>query len=740
MEPTYEVVFYGTDAAEEEALGVMQRVGELLKLDEQQIVNLFDHPNGITLLSTSRKAKAEHLMNALLQTGALCNLRDAKHQRDEWESWELEDKGENLHSVFHCRACNYAERLPRDREIYGVCPQCGVVQAKYDDVTQRKLKRERVRRRILSVQDAKAKKLHDELEREREDKLRKDIEKEIRREMGSRRGFGLDFKSIAAATAVFTIGVGSTVAYYTFSDISNVNAPTLVATEQVINRPMMGTVSAKTIFLANDLLERLGATPLSDTTAPGSVLLDNTELSADLRAEANLFDEPWKQAPATAAGSRHDESGRLDSGAAALSGEIAVSSANAAPEIIGSWYARLERDPIRFLYLAKSLGNQQDVSQHIAAEEIVQIADSPNARVALIAQIASAARKYETTSSSEYSSIPVDESASLEEQAATLLAQEILRENNQVSQPDDNNVGLKQLFSSGTKGTLDQLHAQAFIAAVRASDGDDQTAKYWFSRANDTLNDITDPSAELLALSRLAGSYVYANDTRTALELVARVRTGLHSLSTPEQKQKVAAELVATYAAIGMLDQAVFTVQSTADSSLQADISLTDLAIYAARKGGFISAQGILSVVHDAALKAHTKAQISVIAQSMNQPTVARDFADGARRDSRGLASPLAEVVASQLLRAYRDQGIADTDVVEGISTTAMAGVNTGLDDRARILIAANFAWAGDLDAAKRIIAFIDTLPMREKADGILQSIEALRSIQAPQTMRSAAI
>lgn len=739
MDPKYEVIFYGTDAADEAALGVMRRVGKLLKLDEQQIVNLFDQPNGIILLTTSKKAKAEHLMNALLQTGALCNLRDARNKEKTWQSWELEDMSEISNSIFHCRACNYSERLEPDREIYGICPQCGVVQSKYEDVTQKKLERERVRRKILSVQEAKAKKLQDKLELEREEKLRKEIEKEIRREMGSRRGFGLDFKTIAAATAVFTIGVGSAVSFYTFTDRTSEKEPAVVTTKEVINRPAMGTVSAKTIFLANDLLERLGAAPLSAPTIPGLIGFEVSDLTLDLPSGDNPSDKPWNQAPATAAGLRRGEIIRPPSSTAADSVVDTVSPSNAATEIIDRWYTNLERDPVHYTYVRKLLGDRRDVSRLITTEEIAWIADSPKARVTLIAELASVEKKLATTNSAESASIQISDSASLEEQAAALLAQEMLREDNQKSLPDDNDRRLKQLFSAHAQGTLGPLHAQAFIAAVRASDGDHQSAKYWFSQANYTLNEITDPSAKMLALSRLAVSYAHANDTRTARELIEHVRVGSRTLSTPEQKQQVITELVAAYAAIGLLDQAVFTIRSAADSSLQADLSLADLAIYAARKGEVISAQGILSIIVDAALKAHTKAQISVITQLMDQTALARDFADAARRDSRGLKSPLAQVVASQLLMAYSLQNLEDISVIEQMSATAMAELDTAPDDRVRVLIAANLAWAGDMDAAKQIIAPIDKLPTRINADGILQRIEALRSIQIPQKVQTAA-
>ena len=99
MDPTYEVVFYGTDAAGDEALEVMQRVRALLKLSERQIINLFDQTDGVTLLTTSKKAKAERLVKALLRAGASCNLRDSHTQKGAWEAWRLEEKAAGEYTI-----------------------------------------------------------------------------------------------------------------------------------------------------------------------------------------------------------------------------------------------------------------------------------------------------------------------------------------------------------------------------------------------------------------------------------------------------------------------------------------------------------------------------------------------------------------------------------------------------------------------------------------------------------------
>ena len=741
MESKYEVVFYGTDATGDEALEIMQRVGNLLKLDEQQIVNLFDQPSGITLLTTRKKTKAERLLKALLRTGASCNLRNTDQQKGDWESWGLEEKAEDLYNVFQCRACNYAERLPVASAVYGVCPQCGVVQSKYEDVTQRKLERERLRRKILNVQEAKAKQLEDERAWEREEKLRKEIEKEIRREMQLQRGFGLDAKSMAAATAVFAIGVGSAVAYYTFENETDATTPAIAETRQVINRPTMGMTSAQTIYLANDLLERLGATPLTDARVSGNFIPDRTVPSSDLLASTNSLAEPWINAPATAAGPRRAMPERSAADTTTPQAVDAASSENAAAQIIDSWYTDLERDPMRSQYLGKLLNSQQDVSELIAAQDIARIANSPKSRVTLIAHLASTGKDFSSSNATEYMSIAIRESDSLEAKAAAVLAKEVLHEKHNLGPPQGLNQELARLFSMRSEGSLDQLRAQAFIAAVYGSDGDLQEAQFWFSQANDTLNAITEPHIELLALPSLAMAYMHANDIRTAHKLVERVRIGLPTLPESTLKPQIVAELIKTYAAIGMMDQAAHTARSTTETRLQAETVLARLAVSAAQNEQIVSAQGILSVIHDAALKAHAKAQISAIAHFINRPMLAREFADAARQDSRSLESPLAQVVASQLLTAYRLQGWDDTSAIERISTAPLSGVEVRLADRARILIATNFAWAGDLALAKRVIAPIDKLSTRQKADDLLKRIEALRSVQikTPQSIRTAA-
>ncbi len=739
MEPKYEVVFYGTDRVGDEELEVMQRVGQLLKLDEQQIINLFDQRSGITLLTTRKKSEAEHLVKAMLRTGASCNLRDANLRTEAWESWQLADKEEDVHHVFQCRACNYTERLPVETNVPGVCPECGVVQSKYEGVTQKKLARERVRRKILSVQKAKAKKHEEELERTREEQLRREIEKDIRREMQLHSGLRLDFKSIAAAITIFTIGAGSAIAYYTYSAPVASGTPTIAATTQVINRPAIGMVSTKTVFLADDLLERLGATPPPDAEATTMNRTDRSAFFSDALTDLNTSSEPWNDAPATAAAPVLSAPFDDGSGVRSPPSPGTDAAANASAAIVASWYASLERDPIRHQYLGRLSHHRLDISQHVTAGEIAYIAASPSERVALVAQMTSGEPAYSATSTTEGPVVANDSSVSLEEQAALILARALLRDHPRLAAPHAIDEQLVQLFTPNTKGTLAQVQAQAFIAEVRASNGNLQAAHYWFNRANETLDDIADPGAELLALSRLAVSYEYANDTRTARKLIERVRKGLHSLPKSKQERHIVNALVTTYATLGLTDQAVLTARSTADTTLHADITLADLAAYVAQKGRTISAQGILSVIHDPALRARAKAQISVIAQYLNQPLLGRDFAVAARSDSRGLPSPLAQIVASQLLRAYRAQGIDDASGIKHLATTALSGFDVALADQSRSIIAVNLAWAEEAIAAKQLIEAIAEPSVRQKAAELLQRTEELLSVPTPPTMRTAA-
>lgn len=174
MKEDYKIVFFGTEADGERKIQVMSQVQRILKLSEHHLVSLFDKPEGVNLYHTADKGAAERLVRRLVAAGAVAKLVDKRAPQPETpDDWDLVDKAVDTSHVFRCRACNHAERLPLTQPLPAICPECGVVAAKYEDVAGKKRERERIRRSVIDLEKAKMEKAEAAADRAREEALRK---------------------------------------------------------------------------------------------------------------------------------------------------------------------------------------------------------------------------------------------------------------------------------------------------------------------------------------------------------------------------------------------------------------------------------------------------------------------------------------------------------------------------------------------------------------------------------------
>ena len=87
---------------------------------------------------------------------------------------------------FRCPACDYTETLDNKTSIK-VCPECGVIPAKFDKVKSIKEERGKIKRQLLAVNQHRADINAKQRKHLEEEKRRKQLEGEICKELGNPR-------------------------------------------------------------------------------------------------------------------------------------------------------------------------------------------------------------------------------------------------------------------------------------------------------------------------------------------------------------------------------------------------------------------------------------------------------------------------------------------------------------------------------------------------------------------------
>ena len=698
MEEQFDIVFYGTDRTGDDMLAVIDKVGELLKIDAQQAEELFDSPNGVVLATTSDEDKAKRIVNALVQVGAACNYRHGSTtvQRGGWEQWQLEEQADTVaDDTFRCVACGHMVKLQNDEPAPATCPNCGVVQSKYASVDAQKRERERIRNSLLAVKKAQAKREQDELDRLRQEALREQIKKELGMEFDEDRNQLLRTHTLVAAAATFVLGIACTLGFIMLSGDSGLLSATSSALAQ--NNPPAN--ANRTLAIAGNLVSRLDSrTPTKTTTstpaaaAPADVLPKTLPLVSSAPTETP------------------------------------------APESNGTaWYAALDNDALVRARLQSLADERLATGQFGAATSAAELIDSPLDRILLKTRIAhqgmanrDAARAAEQRRAiqSEISNLE-----SLHDRAAGLLATESLDTTDH--DPASAGKALAALFAADTTATLDRLRAESLIGATRARQGNTRRARAWFDAANDTLLEMQSPVDQLAALPILAQRYFEANDTRSAEQLLALAYRGLQASPPSDRRDAIVEETALAFTAMGRVDEAAMLTQRFFTSLAERDLRLARLAQRAALQGSLLSSQGLLSLIDDDARRATAMARVSLAAGYRGQPGFAYRLLDNAERLLGQSPQDADPVVASELMRAAV---YVDGEVFQALKRSATASqepAGSETVEYARSVIARNLAWVGDMPAATQVAAAITDTEQRSVTEDGLREIGRLLDLEA---------
>jgi hypothetical protein len=703
MSADYKVIFFGTDAEDDRKIEVMRGVQELLKLSEQHLVSLFDSPQGVTLYHTDDRKKAERLVRRLERVGARAELIDKRApQNKSADDWEPEEKAEITHQVFQCRACNYAERLPPTEPIPAICPECGVVATKYEHVANEKRKRERIRRSVVDIETARQEKTETAAQRIDEDALRRQIEREVRRELGIASPAAQRVRGGMIAAGVFAVGVLSSMA------IDRIwSSPE--STRQTVQTSKPATTlgvaeSAKTIIHANTVAGVLTGIDWQQVREPP---IGNGIASAD--------PEPWLTAPPTAAGGQAESattpanSGSAPATSPAMKASDPTINDDAMRAIVAAWQSNGVIDPLELLRMQRLATDLIRAGHADQALSTTAWVEDPEQRFRLLTTITEQAvlgaddtlihRVRERLNEMS------DGNGNPSDAVLALLALENLRERPFDATAQTNvEARLLRLINGSQLAPSDAIVLHALVAAQYSRV---DAAERWFAEANHAFQRIADPVDQLNALARLTRAYHAAGDRHTADRLVHRVRAGSDALgkAIPGRLQ-VIDQLVQTYRALGQIDRASQLIEQTASSPFDADLQRARLATALSADNQVTAARGLVTTIVHPVGRARANTRLSAIAALRKQFVDAQLLADAAVSDIRRLPPAVQSLLTSDLIQALPD------DVARAHAAAAVTGSGPQADRRLAI-VATNLAWNRVGTSARELSQGIDDETLR---------------------------
>jgi hypothetical protein len=693
MTDTFEIVVFGTRKEGEEKRSVIAHVGQLLQLDPAQAAQLFEHPNGVVLTRTDDEDKARRIVKALIGAGAACNYRTIGRGKGQWQNWELEQQEKPVaKEVFRCPACDYTADLVDGEAAPAICPECHVVVAKYAETEARRLERERIRNNLLAVKQAQAEQQAADAESRRLEALRKEIEAELRAELGQKGKIGSRTQLAAAAAAALVIGVGGSLGF------THLTTPDTQAGEPAITQPAVQLNAAQSLAIATGLVSGMG---VQVGNIPAAAPMTNAGLSIGAPSDAFTIAPtaiPIAYGPAI--------------------------------EQDGQWYEELGSDPVRDARLALTAETQIAGGNIDNVEQVAELLGPSPERVALLTRIADLdanATPAGRAAHAQRIERDIGRLAQLPEKAKALFGAHAVQAGQQTPLPA---ATLRTLLDQGADASaIERMETEAVIASTYAAQGHLAQADEWFAAANTTLKQMTDPLDQLAALPLLARHYFLAADFDTAQALLGWARRGLMSLPASQRRDDIADDIANTYALTGLVDEAAMTTRFFFPKRADRDRRIARLARESALQGRLIAAQGLATLIESDAMRATTKARIAAVARYQQKTDIADVVLGEARREAVEVEGLPGRVVASELMRASIDTG---GEGVETLKRRAASGLSAQRDasiDQAKAIIARNLAWVGDMTLATQVSDSIQDPERRLSASESLQQVIVMAAI-----------
>ena len=242
MSELYDVILYGSEVDSEE---VKSRIAKLFKLDDQKTDAMFQQKGGVVIKDKVTLVVAKKYHSAITAAGGQCNYKPSTNTNTKLELDTVVER--STEKRFECPACQYSEVLEGKKPAPEICPECGVVLSKYERVKSGKDEREKIRKQVLALHQSRTQIDDKENERLAEEKRRKQLEKEIQRELGIPKYLttpsGLFSSGAFVLMMGIGVGVGGTVVYGNLMEeevITADNAATSIETQNIAENEFPG--------------------------------------------------------------------------------------------------------------------------------------------------------------------------------------------------------------------------------------------------------------------------------------------------------------------------------------------------------------------------------------------------------------------------------------------------------------------------------------------------------------------
>ncbi len=164
---------------------VIENIARLLKLSHEAMakVEAAGDRVGMVVRSGLPREIAEKYRQALLKSGAVCNMRPASEHLQHLDLLSS-DQYLSVPEDFHCPSCNYLQPIADGEAWPKICPRCGVVPEKFQLVSKKKEAQSSHWRHVAEERHIEAERRQVQQKRKQAEARHRHIEEELRHELG----------------------------------------------------------------------------------------------------------------------------------------------------------------------------------------------------------------------------------------------------------------------------------------------------------------------------------------------------------------------------------------------------------------------------------------------------------------------------------------------------------------------------------------------------------------------------
>lgn len=517
-ESRFDLIIFGSEATGQELEKIAGDLSVLLKITNERAKQLLGTPVGKAVAKNVALEVAEPVRDVLLKIGVNANIRPTKPSV-KLELVEIEK------NKFFCPACGYQYIFEDNQPPIEVCGNCGVVLAKYEKAQREKEERERIRNLLLTQHQSRIEAERIQREAEEAKFRRKRFEEELRKQLGVPKIINNRGRLISTAVLVhvtgIVLGIGTIYIY------NMVNRPISISSyphpqggvEYVLHSDIMAQMMVDKMLTATQrynsvttsTIEPLIQTPIESQTL--LAFLDNKLLNLKTDAE-------WDQHILI----------KID----AL---LAKGSTNTAIQLLD----KIRNIALRFDRGGRLIKQLWNRNQNAEANQIYQnlvytgerLTGGPLARIEALCTIAH----------------------HLNAAGYSIEANTILQK--------------VRTVASAIIDSIDSAVASSEIAALMTVLGREEDARFLFSAAINTLEEIQDPAQQLLGIARIAPSYAAAGYRSSALHLLEDVVHKGSSIANAEERAQALEKLAEVSIEMSDTQLALAAIQQIPNINMQ---------------------------------------------------------------------------------------------------------------------------------------------------------------------------